>query len=97
MSAEERNIFMKHYHDWKVVLYLDGERYVNGRFDAVRALAWFRWLHAWWSKRPKPGREVVQLELWRGKRCLISLLVHLLPLVVARHFLVLALKHSNLL
>ena len=66
---------MKHYHDWKVVLYdLDGERHVAGGFDAARGLAWFRWLHAWWSKQAIYG-GTVRLELWRGGKRVISLVV----------------------
>lgn len=88
---------MKHYQDWKVVLWdLDGAPHTAGGMSAVRGLAWFRWLHVWWSKQVKHG-HAVRLELWRGRHCVISLLVHLLPFVLARHWLVLALSHSNLL
>lgn len=88
---------MRHYHDWKVVLWdLDGRRHVSGGFDAVRGLSWFRWLYDWWSEQSKP-EGAVRLELWRGRKVVISLLVHLLPLTVLRHFLVLAMRHSNLL
>jgi hypothetical protein len=77
---------MKHYHDWKVVLYdLDGAPHIAGRMSAVRGLAWFRWLHDWWSRQTLYGASV-KLELWRGKHCVISLLIHLLPIAIAGAF-----------
>jgi hypothetical protein len=77
---------MRHYHDWKVVLWdLDGAPHVAGHMDAVRSLAWFRWLHGWWSKQTISGREGIRLELWRGKRQVISLVIHMAGLLVAQH------------
>jgi hypothetical protein len=75
---------MKHYKDWKVVMWsVDGERLVNGGFDAVRGLAWFRWLHAWWSSQELHG-EQVKIELWRGKHQVISLVIRLVGLLTCQ-------------
>ena len=85
------------HHDWKVVFYNeDGHRAVAGRMDALRAWSWFRFLHAWWVERICPLDEVT-LELWRGSRIVLRLIIHLVPLCAYQHHFILWLRHTNIL